>query len=82
MALATVGTTLLGAAANTGAFRILGMLTNNKEEIKRHNMALERQSQARDEFNKARARRLDFINKTIRQHTNAEETFHDLDAMQ
>ena len=41
--------------------------------MKRHNLAVERLSKAREEYSKERQQRLDFVNKTIR-----EQTFGDL----
>ena len=47
--------------------------------MKRHNLAMEQLSKARDEYNIARQQRLDYINKTIRDQNHAEQTFSNLD---
>ena len=46
--------------------------------MKRHNLAVERLSKAREEYSKERQQRLDFVNKTIREQKHAEQTFGDL----
>ena len=46
---------------------------------KRHNLALEQLSKAREEWSRDRQERLDLINKTLSDQRHAERTFGDLD---
>ena len=46
--------------------------------MKRHNLAVEKLSKAREEYSKERQQRLDYLNKTISQRKHAEQTFGDL----
>ena len=46
--------------------------------MKRHNLAVERLSKAREEYSQERQQRLDYLNKTISQQKHAERTFGDL----
>ena len=73
------GSALINALAFSGtnaAFSLLG--DHGKTEIKRHNLAVERLSKAREEYNKERQQRLDFISKTMREQRHAQQTFGDL----
>ena len=42
-------------------------MDHGEEERKRHDLALEKLQKARDEWNKARMKRLDFMNKRLRE---------------
>lgn len=73
------GTALVNAVAFSGtnaAFSLLG--DHGKAEMKRHNLAMEQLAKAREEYNKERQQRLNYINKTISQQRHAEQTFGDL----
>ena len=47
--------------------------------MKRHNLAVERLSKAREDWNRERQQRLDLINKTLSDQRHAEHTFRNLD---
>ena len=73
------GSALVNALAFSGtnaAFSLLG--DHGKTEMKRHNLAVERLSKAREDWNRERQQRLDYLNKTISQQKHAEQTFGDL----
>ena len=46
--------------------------------MKRHNLAVERLSETREEYSQERQQRLDYLKKTISQQKHAEQTFGDL----
>ena len=71
------GGALVNALAFSSTNFLFGQL-NGHEEAKRHNLAMEQLSRARDEFNRQRQQRLDFINQTLRDQRHAEQTFSDL----
>ena len=76
---AIAGGALINALAFSGtnaAFSLLGY--HGKAEMKRHNLAMEQLSQARDEYSRQRQQRLDYINKTLQDQRPAEQTFSDL----
>ena len=61
------GGALVNALAFSGTnfiFRQLG--DHGKAEMKRHNLAMEQLSKARNEYARERQQRLDYINKTLR----------------
>ena len=73
------GTALVNALAFSGNNFLFSQLGDHgKEEMKRHNTAMEQLSKAREEYTKERQQRLDYINKTIREQKHAEQTFGDL----
>jgi len=78
------GGALVNALAFSGTNFIFGQLGDHgKAEMKRHNLAMEQLSKARDEYARSRQQRLDYINKTLRDQRHAEQTFTDLEtAMQ
>ena len=70
--MATLLFTIGGAVVNTLAFSgtnfVFSRLTDHgEEERKRHDLALEKLQKARDEWNKDRTKRFDFINKRLRE---------------
>ena len=74
-----VGGALINAFAFTGtnaAFSLLG--DHGKAEMKRHNLAMEQLSKAREDWNRDRQERLDLINKTLSDQRHAKQTFSDL----
>ena len=63
----TIGGALVNALAFSGTNFVFSTLINHgEEERKRHELALKRLQRARDEWNKDRMKRLDFINKRLR----------------
>ena len=63
-----IGGALVNALALTGSNFVYSRLTDDcEEERKRHDLALEKPQRARDELNKNRTKRLDFINKRLRE---------------
>ena len=64
----TIGGAVVNALAFSGTNFVFSRLTDHgEEERKRHDLALERLQRARDEWNKDRMKRLDFINKRLRE---------------
>ena len=64
----TVGGAGVNALAFSGTNFLFSRLTDHgEEERKRHDLALEKLQRARDEWNKDRMKRLDFINKRLRE---------------
>ena len=64
----TVGGAVVNALAFSGTNFVLNRLTDHgAEERKRHNLAFERLQKARDEWDECRMKRLDFINKRLRE---------------
>ena len=75
------GGALVNALAFSGTNFIFGQLGDHGgTEMKRHNLAVEKLSKAREEYSKERQQRLDYLNKTISQQKHAERTFGDLNA--
>ena len=73
------GGALVNALAFSGTNFIFGQLGDHGgTEMKRHNLAVEKLSKAREEYSQERQQRLDLINKTIRGQKHAEQTFEDL----
>ena len=67
---------LLGAGINVTAFagaslRFSMLRSDGGKEPKRHDLALENLQRARDQWNEDRTKRLDFINKRLRQQNKA-----------
>ena len=62
----TLGGALVNALAFRGTNFVFSRLTDHgAEERKSHDLALEKLQRARDEWNKDRMKRLDFINKRL-----------------
>ena len=62
----TIGGALVNALAFRGTNFVFSRLTDHgAEERKSHDLALEKLQRARDEWNKDRMKRLDFINKRL-----------------
>ena len=75
------GGALVNALAFSGTNFIFGQLGDHGgTEMKRHNLAVEKLSKAREEYSQERQQRLDYLNKTISQQKHAEHTFGDLNA--
>ena len=70
--LLTIVCAVVNALAFSGTNVVFIRLTDHgEEECKRHDLARERPQRARDEWNKDRMKRLDFINKRLRQKNEA-----------
>ena len=62
----------MNALAFSSTNSVFSRLTDHgEEERKRHDLALEKLQRARDEWNKDRMKRLDFINKRLREKNEA-----------
>ena len=76
----TVGGAVVNALAFSGTNFIFSRLTNHgEEELKRHDLALERLQRARDEWNKDQMKGLDFINKRPREKNEARVDINNVD---
>ena len=76
---AIAGGALINALAFSGtnaAFSLLG--DHGGTERKRHDLAVEQLSKAREKYSEERQQRLDYLNKTISQQRHARQTFNDL----
>ena len=63
---------MVNALAFSGTNFIFSRLTyHGTEERKRHDLALEKLQKERDEWNEDRMKRLDFINKRLREKSEA-----------
>ena len=66
--LLTIGGTAVNALAFSGTnFLFSRFMGYGEKECKRHDLALEKLQRARNEWNKDRMKRLDFINKSLRE---------------
>ena len=75
------GGALINALAFSGtnaAFSLLG--DHGGTERKRHDIAIEQLSKAREDWSRDRQERLDLINKTLSDQRHAKQTFGDLNA--
>ena len=82
--MATLAVMIGGAAINALAFSgsnyLFSKLSDYGEaERKRHDLAMEDFQKARDEWNKERVKRLDFINKRLREQQDARQTISNLE---
>ena len=66
--LLSIGGVVVNALAFSGINFVFSRLTDHgEEERKRHDLALRKLQKARDEWNKDLMKRLDFINKRLRE---------------
>ena len=73
------GTALVNALAFSGTNAAFSMLSDHGgTERKRHDLAMEQLSKAREDWNRDRQQRLDLINKTLSDQRHAKQTFSDL----
>ena len=72
------GGALVNALAFSGTNFLFSQFGGHGDEMKRHNLAMEQLSKAREQYVKKRQQRLDYINKTLRDQRHAEHTFSDL----
>ena len=76
----TVGGAVVNALALSGTNFVFSRLTNyGKEERKRHDLALGNLQRARDEWNKDRMKRFDFINKRLCEKNEARAYINNID---
>ena len=82
MATATmiVGGALINAFSFSGTNYLFSKLGDTKEEIMRHNKAMENLAKARQEYEERRMARLDYLNDKLRQAGHAEKTFGDVES--
>ena len=70
----------MNALAFSGTNFVFSRLTNHgAEERKIHDLALEKLQRARDEWNRDRTKRLDFINKRLREKNEARTYINNVD---
>ena len=74
----TVGGAVVNAFSSTN-FVFSNFTDHGEEESKRHDLALEKLQRARDEWNKDRMKRLDFINKRLREKNEARAYINNVD---
>ena len=78
--LLTIGGAVVNALAFSGTNFLFSRFTDHGEkECKRHDLALEKLQRARDEWNKDRMKRLDFINKRLREKNEARVYINNVD---
>ena len=76
----TIGGAVLNALAFSGTNFVFSRLTDHgAEERKRHDLALEQLQRARDEWNRDRMKRLDLINKRLRERNEARAYIKNVD---
>ena len=76
----TVGGAVVNALAFSGTNFIFSRLTDHgAEECKRHDLTLEKLQRARDEWSEDRMKRLDFINRRLREKNEAKAYINNVD---
>ena len=76
----TVGGVMFNALAFSGTnFVFSRLMDHDEEERKRHDLAIERLQMARDEWNEDRMKRVDFINKRLREKNEARAYINNVD---
>ena len=76
----TIGGAAVNALAFSGNNFVFSRVTNHgAEERKRHNLPLEKLQKARDEWNRDRMKRLDLINKRLRERNEARTYIKNVD---
>ena len=75
-----IGGAVVNALVFNGTNFVFSRLTDHgEEEGKRHDLALEKLQRARDKWNKNRIKRLDFINKRLREKNEARPYIKNVD---
>ena len=78
--LITIGGAVVNALIISGSNFVFSRLTDHgAKELKRHDLALKKLQRARDEWNKDRMKRLDFINKRLREKNEARTYINNVD---
>ena len=76
----TIDGAVVNALAFSGTNFVFSRLTDHgAEERKRHDLALEKLQRARDEWNRDRMKRLDFINRRLREKNEAKAYINNVD---
>ena len=76
----TIGGAVVNALTFSGTNFVFSRLTDHgAEERKRHDLALEKLQKARDEWNRDRMKRLDLINKRLRERNEARTYIKNVD---
>ena len=76
----TVGGAVVNALAFSGTNFVFSRLTDHgEEEQKRHDLVLEKLQKARDKWDEDRTKRLDFINKRLRERTETRAYINNAD---
>ena len=76
----TIGGAVVNALAFSGTNFVFSRLTDHgAEERKRHDLALEKLQRARDEWNRDRMKRLDFMNKRLPERNEARAYIKNVD---
>ena len=76
----TIDGAVVNALAFSGTNFVFNRLTDHGEdERKRHDLAPERLQRAKDEWNKDRMKRLDFINKSLSEKNEARAYINNVD---
>ena len=76
----TIGGAVVNALAFSGTnFVFISLTDHGEEECKRHDLALEKFQRARDEWNRDRMKRLDFMNKRLREKNEARTYINNVD---
>ena len=76
----TVSGAMVNELAFSGANFVFSRLTDHgEEERKRHDLALKKLERARNEWNKDRKKRLDFINKRLHEKNEARAYINNVD---
>ena len=76
----TVGGVVFNALAFTDTnFVFSRLMDHDEEERRRHDLAIERLQRARDEWNEDRMKRVDFINKRLREKNEARAYINNVD---
>ena len=71
----TIGGAVVNALDFSGTNLVFSRLTDHgAEERKRHDLAIEKLQRARDEWNRDRMKRIDFISKKLREKRRREHT--------
>jgi hypothetical protein len=69
-----------GALANTVGMIIAGKVSHDGSEQKRHDLAMEDYSKAKEKWGEQRINRLEYVNKFMREQRHSQATFTDLDS--
>ena len=76
----TIGGAVVNALALSGTnFVFSRLMDHGAEERKRHDLAEEKLQRARDEWNRDRMKRLDFINKRLREKNETRSYINNAD---
>ena len=76
----TIGGAMVNALVFRGTNFVFSRLTNpGEEELKRHDLALEKLQRAREEWSKDQMKRLDFINKRLSEKIEAKAYINNVD---